>query len=413
MTPSPITADLLITGATAYTCQAGAADAGRIDNGAIAIAGEQIVAVAPATELATTVNAAETINAAGTVVTPGFVDCHTHVVFGGSRATEYAAKCSMSAEQVKQLGIPTGIVATMEMTRRESEAELLASASARIAGMLACGTTTIESKSGYGLNVADELKMLRVNAALAEACPVDIISTFLGAHAVPPEHDAESYTALVINEMIPQVAAEGLAEFCDVFCEEGYFTADQSRRILEAGLDAGMAAKIHTDEYADIGGSVLAAQLPAISADHLNCTPPAVMAQLAEAGVIGVVMPALDFAVAHERPFDFAAMKAAGMTLALATDICPGCWCESMQVVMQLACRNYGFTPAEALLAGTIHGARAINRSEDRGSLEAGKLADILILDVPTLDEVVYRLGNNAVQTIIRRGRVIDIPPHQ
>jgi imidazolonepropionase len=241
---------------------------------------------------------------------------------------------------------------------------------------------------------------------------VDIVSTFLGAHAVPPELDAESYTDLLINEMIPQVADAGLAEFCDVFCEEGYFSAKQSRRILQAGIEAGLAPKIHTDEYAEIGGSAVAAQLPAISADHLNYTPPGVMEQLASAGVIGVVMPALDFAVAHPRPFDFAAMKAAGMTLALATDICPGCWCESMQVVMQLACRNHGFTPEEALLASTIHGARAISRSDDRGSLEVGKLADVLILDVPTLEEVIYRLGNNAIGAIIRRGQRLGPPAY-
>ncbi len=410
MTSTPLTTDLIITGPTVYTCQPGLPDAGRINNGAIAISGEHILAVGPAEELTPKIKATQVIDAIGKIVTPGFVDCHTHVIFGGSRAAEYAAKCSMSPDQVRQLGIPTGIVATMDMTRRESAQSLFASASDLIARMLAYGTTTVESKSGYGLTVSDELKMLDVNTQLDAETPVDIVSTFLGAHAVPPEHDTDTYVNLVIKEMIPQVADRGLAEFCDVFCEEGYFTAAQSRRILTAGMNAGLTPKIHTDEYADIGGSVLAAELPALSADHLNSTPPAVMATLAAAGVIGVVMPALDFAIAHDRPFDATAMKAAGMTLALATDICPGCWCESMQMVMQLACRNYGFTPVEALLGSTLHGAQAINRGHDRGTLEAGKLADVLILDVPTLDDVIYRVGNNSVATVVRRGRVIDRP---
>ena len=213
----------------------------------------------------------------------------------------------------------------------------------------------------------------------------------------------DDYVDLLVKTMIPKASDAG-AEFCDVFCEEGYFSAEQSRRILQAGVAVGLKPKIHTDEYTDIGGSILAAELGAITADHLNYTPREVMDQLAEANVIGVLMPALDFAVAHSRPFDAGAMREAGMRLALATDICPGCWCESMQVVMQLACRNCGFTPEQALLASTIDAAAAIDRDSDRGSLEEGKLADLLILDIPTLDDLVYRIGNNSVAAVIRRG---------
>ena len=400
--------DLLITNTSeVLTCAASADDlVGRIAGGAVAVAGERIVAVGPAEEVATQVDAgcARVIDAAGCAVAPGFVDCHTHVVFGGSRAAEYAARLTMSAEHVAELGIPTGIVATMEMTRSESLESLTVSAAARLDGMLRAGTTTVESKSGYGLSAADELKMLQVNARLAEMHAVDIVSTFLGAHAFPPEMTHEQYVDLVIEEMIPQVAELGLAEYCDVFCEAGYFDVEQSRRILQAGLDAGLAAKIHVDEYNDIGGGAMAAELGAASADHLNCTPRETMRLLAERGVVGVVMPALDFAVNHARPFDARAMLAAGMTLALATDICPGCWCESMQVVMQLACRRYGMSPGEALRAATLHAARAVGRDGDRGSLEAGKLADIQIWDVPTLDDVIYRIGNNAVTAVVRRG---------
>ena len=402
--------DLLITNAAeVLTCAESADDVvGRIAGGAVAVAGERIVAVGPTAEVVASVDAADArvIDAAGRAVAPGFVDCHTHVVFGGSRAAECAARLTMSPEQVAAMGIPTGIVATMEMTRPESVESLVASAAARLDGMFRAGTTTVESKSGYGLSTADELKMLQVNARLAETHAVDIVSTFLGAHAVGPGMTREDYVDLVVREMIPQAADSGLAEYCDVFCEAGYFDVDQSRRILQAGMDAGLAAKIHVDEYSDIGGGAMAAELGAVSADHLNFTPPETLRRMAERGVVGVVMPALDFAVAHPRPFDAAAMLAEGMTLALATDICPGCWCESMQVVMQLACRRHGMTPREALRAATLHAARALERNDDRGSLEVGKLADIQIWNVSTLDEAICRIGGNVVETVIRRGRV-------
>jgi imidazolonepropionase len=210
----------------------------------------------------------------------------------------------------------------------------------------------------------------------------------------------------VIHEMTPRVAEEGLAEFCDVYCDEGYYTVEESRRILEASLQVGLKAKIHVDAYANIGGAAMAAELGAVSADHLNYTDRASMQKLAEAGVVGVVMPGLDFAVGHPRPFDARALLAEGMTLALATDLCPGCWLESMQLVMQLACRLYQFSPAEALYAATVGAARSLALGHDRGSLEPGKLADIQIWDLPTFEDVIYRLGNNAVEMVIKRGKV-------
>jgi imidazolonepropionase len=202
------------------------------------------------------------------------------------------------------------------------------------------------------------------------------------------------------------VAAEGLAGFCDVYCDDGYYTVEQSRRILEAGMRAGLKAKIHVDAYSDIGGAEMAADLGVVSADHLNYTPRTAMRRLAQADVIGVVMPALDFAVGHIRPFDARAMMSEGMTLALATDICPGCWVESLQVVMQLACRLYQFSPAEALYASTVAAAAALGLDAERGSLEPGKLADVQIWNLPTFEDVIYRIGNNAVETVIKRGVV-------
>ncbi len=293
------------------------------------------------------------------------------------------------------------------MTRAASTDELVASGAARLRSMFHHGTTTVEIKSGYGLTLADEIRMLVAGRRLGEMGPIDVVNTFLGAHDFPPEMSRDRYIALVTEEMIPEVAARGLAEFCDVYCDDGYYTVAESRRILEAGCAAGLRPKIHTDAYSDIGGAALAAELGVVSADHLNYTGSEAARRLAEAGVIGVVMPALDWAVAHSRPFDARMLLGQGLTLALATDLCPACWAESLQFVMQLACRLYRFSPEEALLAATIGGALALGLA-DRGTLEPGKLADIQVWDVPTLEDVIYRLGNNAVVAVVKRGRVYE-----
>ncbi|MFH1928562.1 MAG: imidazolonepropionase [Chloroflexota bacterium] len=408
-TPNKPCADLVIArAAVVLTCVPSAGDlTGRREGASVAISGERIIAVGSPAEVAAQVDttSAEVIAASGKIVAPGFVDCHTHLVFGGSRAQEYAARMTMDVAEVKALGIPTGIIATMEMTRAESAEKLTASAAQRLRRMFRSGTTTVESKSGYGLSLREEIKQLRVNQRL-RFTPPDVVSTFLGAHDFPRDVERQRYVEIVINEMIPRVAEEGLAEFCDVYCDDGYYTVEQSRRILEAGLHAGLKPKIHVDAYSDIGGAAMAAELGVVSADHLNYTTRAAMRKLAEAGTIGVVMPALDFAVGHPRPFDARAMMDEGMTLALATDLCPGCWAESMQLVMQLACRLYHFTPAEALYASTVGASRALGLEASQGSLEPGKLADLQLWDLPTFEDVIYRLGNNAVETVIKRGKV-------
>ncbi len=402
--------DLLLSGASqVLTCAPQGSDAiGRRSGVEIAVSGETIAAVAPHAQLARDfdISTARVVDLGGKIAAPGFIDCHTHLVFGGSRAQEYAARMTHSAAEVAALGIPSGIQATVAMTRASSQEELVSAALARLRGMLACGTTTVESKSGYGLSLEKELDMLRVNRALAGAQPLDIFSTFLGAHDFPPEMERSRYLDLLVDEMIPQTAEEGLATFCDVYCDDGYYSVAETRRILETGLRYGLKPKIHVDAYANIGGCAVAAELGAVSADHLNYTTPAEIERLAQAGVSGVVMPGLDFAVRHPHPFNARQMLDRGLTLALATDLCPGSWLESMQLVMQLACRQYQLAPEEALLAATLGAARALDLN-DRGCLAAGKLADIQVWDLPSFEDLIYRLGNNAVTLVVKRGKIV------
>jgi imidazolonepropionase len=393
----------------AITCVSSASDPiGRMDNAAILIEGERIVAIGPEAELRAQYAHREPrlVDCGGHIAAPGFVDAHTHLVFGGSRVQEYTARLTRTAAEVKAMGIPTGILATVAMTRAASVEELTTAAADRLRRMLAHGTTTVESKSGYGLTLADELKMLEVNRRLRQQQPVDIVSTFLGAHDFPPEMPRERYVDLVIHEMLPRVAERELAEFCDVYCDEGYYTVEQTRRILEAGRAHRLKLKAHVDQYAALGGAELCAELGVVSADHLNYTERPTMRRLAQAGVVGVLMPLIDFAVQHPQPFDARAMLAEGMTIALATDLCPGGWVESMFLVMQFACRQQSLSPEEALLAATVGGARAC-ALPDRGTLAPGQLADIQLWDTPTFEDVIYRIGYNPVTTVIKRGQVV------
>jgi imidazolonepropionase len=403
-------ADLVIHGASeVLTCTVAPGSApDRIPNGSVAVGDGRILAFGSRREVADAVrlDGAEIVEASGGAVAPGFIDAHTHLVFGGSRVHEYAARLTRSREQVEALGIPTGIMATVEMTRLEDPETMFASAAARLSEMLGHGTTTAESKSGYGLDVPSELKLLLVNRRLNDSHDIDVVSTFMGAHDFPPDMAREAYVDQVIDEMIPRVAEEELAGFCDVFCDDGYYTVEQSRRILEAGMAAGLGPKIHADQYSDIGGADLAADLCVVSADHLNFTAAAGLKRMAQAGVVAVLMPLIDFAVRHPRPIRAREWVDAGLEIALGTDLCPGGYSVSMPLAIQFACRWNGLSPDEALRAATVGSASACG-IEDRGSITVGAAADLQVWDVPSLEDMVYRIGHNPVRTVIKNGKVV------
>ncbi|MCC7321376.1 MAG: imidazolonepropionase [Rubellimicrobium sp.] len=402
---------LIENAAQVLTCAEGEPDlVGARANTMVAVAGSAIAAVGTLAEIAAThdLTGAERIDAGGGLVMPGFVDCHTHLVFHRSRVEEYAQKVQgRTGAEIAALGIPVGISATARMMREATMADLVESAAERLAHMLAFGTTTVESKSGYGLNTETEIKMLEVNRELSRIQPIEVVSTFLGAHEFPDDMARDDYIREILDVMIPEVARRGLAEFNDVYCDDGYYTIEESRAILMRGREYGLKVKIHTDAYSHIGGSVLAAELGAVSADHMNYTDPSEYAGLRKAGVVAVVMPALDFSVGHSRPFDARALMDAGITVALATDMCPGCWLESMPFVVQLACRLYRFSPAEAIRAGTLHAAMALDRAGRIGSLEPGKDADIAIFPYARFEDMAYRLGRGRARLVMKAGRVV------
>lgn len=395
------TIDLLVTDAAeVLTCTGDAPDLiGRIPGGGVAVDGGRILAVGDVSEYC----ARRVLDAAGGVVLPGFVDAHTHVVFGGSRVDEYAARVA-GVEPPEHA--PTGIGGTTRSTRNSSAEQLFAQAHGRADEMLAHGTTTFESKSGYGLEPATELRLLEANRALGRALPMTVASTYLGAHAFPADMAPLQYVDTVVD-LLPEIAQRQLADFCDVYCDEGYFDLAQTARILEAGRTLGLRPKLHLDAYSHTGAAALAAEMGAVSVDHLNHTRPDEFAALAEADVVGVYMPCLDFAVAHSRPLDPRALVDAGMELALATDICPGCWTTSMQLAVAMACRLGGLSVARALRAATYGSARSLGIENTVGSLSTGMNADLIVLDVPRHEDIAYRLGRNSVSTVVVGGRVV------
>ena len=336
------------------------------------------------------------------------MDAHTHLIFGGWRQNELGMKLhGKTYLEIQNAG--GGIQSTTNATRKATEQELAEKATKALNEMMGFGVTTVEAKSGYGLATDHELKALQVIKDLNDHHPMDVVATFMGAHLVPAEYKSNraEYIRLVCEEMMPKVKEQGIAKFCDVFCEADTFSVEESRQVLEAGLKYGLRPKIHADEIEAIGGSVLAGELGAISAEHLIVCPPEGIASMAKGGTIACLLPATSFNLGST----FAPardMVNAGVAVAMATDFNPGsCPCLNLQFVINLGCLKYKLTPEEVLTAVTLNGAAAIDMADQVGSVEAGKKGDLVIWDAPDLDYICYRVGSNLAKTVIKAGKVM------
>ncbi|WP_457652895.1 imidazolonepropionase [Rhodocaloribacter sp.] len=394
--------------ATLYRCAApgGQGALHAIADAALVWEGETIRWVGPEAGLPDAYAADERLDAEGALVIPGLIDCHTHLAFGGWRADEFEMRIlGKSYLEIARAG--GGIASTMRHTRAASEDELFERCLGFLGEMARLGVTTVECKSGYGLTVEDELKLLRVYRRLAASQPLGIVATFLGAHVVPPEYrdDRAAYVRLVCDEMIPRVAAEGPAEFCDVFVEETAFHPDEARRIFAAAKRHGLRPKLHVDQLGDGGGAKLAAEVGAISADHLEYTSAEGMRAMAEAGVVAVSLPAATLYL-RQKPMDARAFLDAGAAVAVATDFNPGTAPSfHLPLALTLACTMNRLTPAEALKGATHVAARAIGREDRIGALEPGKRADFVLLDAESVNHWLYHFRPNAARATYVRGR--------
>ena len=390
-------------------------DLGLIKDGAIAIHAGYIVATGTSADILAHYSADTLLDAEQKLVTPGLVDPHTHAVWAGERAGEFERRIAGATYQ-EIMAAGGGIAATMRHTREASLDELIAQTRPRLLQMLANGSTTIEVKSGYGLSTEAELKMLTAITRLNEELPVDLVPTFLGAHAFPPEYktDTDGYTDVVVNEMIPAVAewkAEHWSEdplFCDVFCETGAFSLAQTERILRAGQAAGFALKIHADEFDPLGGTGLAVDLGATSADHLVATTDAEIAKLGTANTVATSLPPTPFGLGHTHYTRAQDMLAANAILAIATDCNPGtAWCDSLQMAFAIATRYLKLTQAQVLAAATVNSAFAIGRGGQVGTLQEGAWGDVVIWQVDDYRYLGYRFGSNLVETVLKRGKIV------
>jgi imidazolonepropionase len=404
-----VRADFLLTGiGQLVTCDPalGEGPLGVVERAAVAAAGGRVVFAGPQAAVGDLDVAAGAVrvDAGGQAVLPGFVDAHTHLVFAGDRADEFAARLrGVGYEEALAAG--GGINRTVRETRAASDAELEAAADRRLALAARHGTTTLEAKSGYGLTVEDERRSLEVLARVAARSPVEVVPTFLGAHLVPEEYagDRAGYLDLLEHEMLPACAP--LAEFVDAFCDRGALTVEESRRVLAAGARHGLKGKLHANELGSTGGAALAAALGCVSADHLLYCEPEEAVALAAAGTVAVLLPGTSFLLRTGRAAPVQVLRDAGVTMALGTDCNPGtCYCESMQLVIALACVHDGLTPEEAVLAATDGAARALGRGGRVGRLAPGAACDLVVLAGRSYLDLAYHLGVNLARLVVKGG---------
>ena len=389
-------------------------DLGLIEDGAVLIGAGNILETGRSSDLLNKYPDEETLDVAGKVVLPGFVDPHTHVIWAGDRSAEFELRLQgKSYLEIMEAG--GGIVSTVRETRKASLKQLKDQTRSRLKRMFAHGTTTLEAKTGYGLNSETELLMLQALLELDQEEPLDIVLTYLGAHAIPPEYEGNTpgYTDLVCVEMIPALAewwptqTKGSFPYVDVFCETGAFDVDQSRQILETARAHGFPIKIHADEFDNLGGVSLAVELEAASADHLVVTSPEDIKTLGGSDTVAVALPCTPFGLAESDYTPAKEILEADGILAIATDLNPGtAWCESMQFAAALACRYMKLTPKQTIAAATINAAAAIGMDKKIGSLEPGKQADLIVLNIPDYRHIGYRFGTNLVEFVIKQGQI-------
>jgi len=401
---------LTLQGSDKPHCQEQMQDLGIIHDAAIAITNGRIVDIGAAALIMNRYQSNHTYDLKGQLVMPGFVDSHTHPVFMHTREAEFAMRIAgKTYVEISQAG--GGIRSTIKTTRNANPDDLYSLARKRIEKMIALGTTTLEAKSGYGLSTASELMQLEVIASLAKDLPLDIVPTFMGAHEYPEEYksDHETYLKILIHEMIPAVAKQGIARFCDIFCEAHVFSIEESERVLKVAKAAGLSLKMHADEIVPIGGAELAAKMGCISADHLGATSDFGITALKTASVIPVLLPATLFSLRSKNYARARDMIQAGLPVAIATDYNPGsCNCDSMPLTITLSCLQMGMMPAEAITAATINAAFALGMQSEVGSLEIGKKADLTVWDIPSYNFIPYHFGSSHIKAVVKEGNLIS-----
>lgn len=417
MNESPREVDLLVVGAAELATATGSAALGGAALGAVqvlaghglAIDGGEVVAVAPDADLRARFTARHVIDAAGGTLVPGLIDAHTHPVFATTREDEFELRTrGASYLEIKAAG--GGILNTVRGVRGASEEELIAHFTLRLDRFLALGTTTVEAKSGYGLTTADELKLLRAIRRAGDAHPVEVVPTFLGAHEYPPEFqdDKPGYVDLLCEEMLPEVVEEGLAEYCDIFTEATVFGLDDSRRILARAQELGLRLRLHVDQLTDLGGAELAAEFGADSADHLENVSTRGIEALGAAGVVPVICPLVSLYIRQGQEVPGRELIDMGLAPAIATDFNPGsCHTQSMHEVLTWSALRMRMSVGEALTAATLNAAASLNRAARLGTLEVGKQADVLVLDLPNHKHLVYEFGRNPVTHVVKAGRLV------